>query len=431
MIGLDKHPMQQKLPWILIFCLILSIGSSPSGDRNAQAGNQTIWPSINATSVVGGLENPVHITNAGDGSGRLFIVEQAGRIRIIHSGVIQSTFLDITDRVRSPFNGGGNEEGLLSVAFPPGFASSRPYLYVYYTLQDGNNQVSRFYLSGNPDLANPDSEEKILELVHPTYSNHNGGQLAFGPDGYLYIGTGDGGGGGDPNGNAQNTDSLLGKLLRIDVEFAKTMQSSGSFINYLPIITKNSSEPPDGQAYRIPADNPFVGNAGYREEIWALGLRNPWRFSFDRLTGDLYIGDVGQNTWEEVDYQPSSSSGGENYGWNIMEGFECFNSSTCSTSGLTLPIFTYQTNVEGCSVSGGYVYRGSNIPGLQGKYLLGDYCSGKIWGLQKNGSSWENTELLDSPYQISSFGEDEGGEIYFADRTGGTIYQIIESTAGQ
>ena len=423
--------MRQKLPWILIFCLILSIGSSPSRERNAQAGNQTIWPSITASIVVGGLEAPVHITNAGDGSGRLFVVEQAGRIRIIHSGAIQSTFLDITDRVRSPYNGGGTEEGLLSVAFPAGFPSSRPYFYIYYTLPVGNNQVSRFYLSSNLNLADPDSEEKILELAHPTYSNHNGGQLAFGPDGYLYIGTGDGGGGGHPNGNAQNTDSLLGKLLRIDVEFTKTVQRSGSFINYLPIITRNSSEPPDSQAYRIPADNPFVGVAGYREEIWAVGLRNPWRFSFNRMTGDLYIGDVGQNTWEEIDFQPFTSSGGENYGWNIMEGLECYNSSTCSSSGLTLPTFTYQTDVEGCSVSGGYVYRGSNIPGLLGIYLLGDYCSGKIWGLQKNGTTWENTELLDSPYWISSFGEDESGGIYFADRASGTIYQIIEFTAGQ
>ena len=394
MIGQVIFPMKYQLLWILILCLALSIGLSPSQNPDAQAGNQTIWPSITASIVVGGLEAPVHITNARDGSGRLFVVEQAGRIRIIQSGVIQSTFLDITDRVRSPYNGGGNEEGLLSVAFPPGFPSTRPYFYVYYTLQDGNNQVSRFYLSGNPKLADPGSEEKILELAHPTYSNHNGGQLAFGPDGYLYIGTGDGGSGGDPNGNAQNTDSLLGKLLRIDVEFMKTVQSSGNFINYLPIITKNSPEPPDGQAYRIPADNPFVGVAGYRGEIWAVGLRNPWRFSFDRLTGDLYIGDVGQNTWEEVDFQPFSSSGGGNYGWNIMEGLECYNTSTCSTSGLTLPILTYQTNVEGCSVSGGYVYRGSNIPGLQGIYLLGDYCSGKIWGLQKNGRTREHPERI-------------------------------------
>ena len=420
--------MKQKLLWILILCLVISIGFSPSQNLDAQAGNQTTWPNITTASIVEGLEAPVHITNAGDGSGRLFVVEQAGRIRIVHNSVIQSTFLDITDRVRSPSNGGGNEEGLLSAAFPPGFGATKSHLYVYYTLKNGDNQVSRFYLSENSNLVDPGSEEKILELPHPTYSNHNGGQLVFGPDGYLYIGTGDGGGGGDPKGNAQKSGSLLGKLLRIDVESTKAMQSSGAFTNYLPIITKNNSDPPDGLAYRIPADNPFVGIEGYREEIWALGLRNPWRFSFDRETGDLYLGDVGQNTWEEIDYQPSSSSGGGNYGWNIMEGMQCYNSSTCDTSGLTLPIFTYQTNVEGCSVSGGDVYRGSSFPGLQGVYLLGDYCSGRIWGLQKNGSTWEHTELLDSSYQISSFGEDEAGEIYLADRGTGIIYQIIELT---
>jgi glucose/arabinose dehydrogenase len=397
--------VKQKFLLVAIFCVILSTAYPPPQKQDAQAGTQTVWPSITTKRIVEGLNFPVHITNAGDGSGRIFVVEQAGRIQIIQDGAIHSTFLDITDRVRSPFSGGAPEEGLLSVAFPPGFGSSSSHFYVYYTHPDGDNQVSRFGLSANPNLADPSSEQKILELAHPFFTNHNGGQLAFGPEGYLYISTGDGGGSGDSLGNSQNPASLQGKLLRIH---------------------KESSLTPNGQAYRIPADNPFIGVSGYRQEIWALGLRNPWRFSFDRLTGDLYLGDVGQSTWEEINFQPADSPGGENYGWNIMEGEQCYNSSTCSTSSLILPIHTYQNGVEGCSVSGGYVYRGSSVPGMQGVYLLGDYCSGKIWGLQKNGSAWVYTELMNSAHKISSFGEDEAGEIYLADRNVGRIYQIIE-----
>ena len=414
---------------IILITLILSVGF-PLESQDGQAGSQTSWPIIGMTLIVGGLDNPVHITNAGDGSRRLFVVEQRGRIRIIDNNSLQSTFLDISDRVRSPFNKGGTEEGLLSVAFPPGFGDDKPYFYVYYTLQNGDNRVSRFTVSGNPNLADPASERTILDLAHPTFGNHNGGQLAFGPDGYLYIGTGDGGGGGDPNNHAQNPDSLLGKMLRIDVELTNILQSSGNFLIYLPLILNNSSSPPNGQAYRIPPDNPFVGVAGYRSEIWAFGLRNPWRFSFDRKTGDLYIGDVGQNTWEEVDFQPATSSGGENYGWKIMEGRVCYNSSTCDSSGLTMPVFTYQTHVSGCAVSGGYVYRGSSYPGLQGIYFVGDYCSGKIWGLQKTGGTWQNQEFEITAHQISSFGEDEEGELYLVDRSSGTIYQIIAVTSG-
>lgn len=422
--------MKPKQLWIILFCLILSVGFSPFENKDVQAGNQSSWPIIDTNLIVGGLEDPVHITNAGDGSGRLFVVEQRGRIRIIVNNAVQSTFLDISDRVRSPATVGGTEEGLLSVAFPPGFGIGKPYFYVYYTLLNGDNRVSRFTVSGNPNLADPASERTILDLAHPTYGNHNGGQLAFGPDGYLYIGTGDGGGGGDPNNNAQNPGSLLGKMLRIDVEPTSTPLSTGEFITYLPFIPNNSSSPPNSQPYLIPPDNPFVGMAGYHSEIWALGLRNPWRFSFDRLTGDLFIGDVGQNSWEEVDYQPATSSGGENYGWNIMEGMVCYNSSTCDSSGMTMPVFTYQTQVAGCAVSGGYVYRGASYPGLQGIYFAGDYCSGRIWGLQNAGGTWQSQELADTIFQISSFGEDELGELYLADRSSGNIYQIIETTSG-
>jgi len=408
-----------KIIFLIIFLsgLLTSAGYLPPADQMAP----TAWPTIETELVSAGFTDPVHVTHAGDGSGRLFVVEQPGRIKILLNGSNTGTFLDITDRV----NSNGTEEGLLSVAFPPGFGPATPYFYVYYTQVNGDNLVSRFSIGGNPNLADPDSEQKILILSHPNYSNHNGGQIAFGPDGYLYIATGDGGGGGDPQENAQNPGSLLGKLLRIDVNNQAPIPPTGDFKTYLPLSLNHSSSTP--QHYRIPADNPFVGVPGYRQEIWALGLRNPWRFSFDRLIGDLYIGDVGQNTKEEINFQPGTSPGGENYGWNIMEGDLCYNSSTCNQDGLVLPIFTYLTNIDGQAVTGGFVYRGSAYPGLQGIYVLGDWASGRIWGLRNAGGTWEHTELLDTTLAISSFGEDQAGEIYITDRSSGTIYRLIES----
>ena len=422
--------MKLKILVIITICLILLAANSVIKSGEIQAVGQSAWPQISTNLVASGFELPVHITNAQDGSNRLFVVEQRGRIQILQNSSIQATFLDISDRVRSPISGGGTEEGLLSAAFPPGFGSTKSHFYVYYTRKNGDNRVSRFYLSPDPNFADPTSEQVILELPHPTYGNHNGGQLAFGPDGYLYIGTGDGGGGGDPFDNAQNPGVLQGKLLRIDVELTQIQIRSESVLIYLPLIPNNSTFPPLNQAYRIPANNPFLVQPGYRGEIWALGLRNPWRFSFDRLTGDIYIADVGQSTWEEVNFQPATSAGGENYGWNIMEGEDCYNVSTCDSSGLTLPVFSYRTHVDGCSVTGGFTYRGSNYPGLQGIYYLGDYCSGRIWGMQNSGSVWINQMLLETTYNISSFGEDESGELYLADRNSGNIYQIIEVTTG-
>lgn len=399
----------------LVSVLLVSPGNLPSAEQ--------AWPVIETVLIAGSLENPVHITHAGDGSQRLFIVEQPGRIKIIHNGSVQGTFLDITGRVGSL----GNEEGLLSLAFPPGYGPSLPYFYVYYTQHNGDNVVSRFTTSANPDLADPGTEVKILVLPHPDYSNHNGGQIAFGPDDYLYIATGDGGGGGDPQDNAQNPASLLGKLLRIDVGSQAPLPAVGDYQVYFPLIFKSSQQ--EQSSYSIPPDNPFIGAPGYREEIWALGLRNPWRFSFDRVNGDLYIADVGQNNFEEVNFQPTSSSGGENYGWNIMEGTSCYQSSNCDQTGLVLPIFTYPTST-GCSITGGFIYRGSDHPAMQGVYFAGDYCTGIILGLQKTGSSWENTQLLDTSFRISSFGEDEAGELYLADRSNGEIHQVITPPPG-
>jgi glucose/arabinose dehydrogenase len=263
----------------------------------------------------------------------------------------------------------------------------------------------------------------ILTIDQP-YANHNGGQLAFGPnDGYLYIATGDGGRGGDPHNHAQNPDSLLGKILRIDVEpISPTQTISPNYVLYLPIIF-GTNQP--RSSYRIPPSNPYTQTAGYRDEIWALGLRNPWRFSFDRQTGDLYTGDVGQGSYEEIDHQPASSPGGENYAWRIMEGAHCYNAASCNTTGLTLPVVEYNHSL-GCSVTGGAVYRGQDYAGMQGIYFYADYCSGRIWGLQYDGATWQSTLLDDTSYNVSTFGQDEAGNLYVTDYFAGDIYMITE-----
>lgn len=342
-----------------------------------------------------GFQFPVYLTQAGEKS-RLFVVEKLGRIQVIENGQVSSTaFLDIADRVGSQ----GNEQGLLSVAFPPDFATSGVF-YVNYTDHYGDTVVARYRLQkDDPYQADPNSEEIILRIEQPA-ANHNGGQLQFGPDGYLYIGMGDGGRAGDPWGNAQNPQVLLGKMLRIEV----------------------SSTGP----YRIPGDNPFAGGDDVRAEIWALGLRNPWRFSFDRLTGDLYIADVGQDRHEEVSFQPGGSPGGENYGWDVMEGGQCFEPATgCDPSGLVLPVAEYDHN-WGCSITGGYVYRDARYPQMYGVYFFGDFCSGRIWGLWREPSDrWRTVLLLETEVNISSFGEDAAGELYVLGYGDGTIYRLV------
>jgi glucose/arabinose dehydrogenase len=386
------------------------------------------WPQVGVSLIAGNLESPLHVTHAGDGSGRLFVVEQRGRIRIMEEGaLLEKPFLDITDRVRSHYTGGGGEEGLLSVAFPPGYGSGKDHFYVYYTRTDGDNLVSRFSLGTDPNTAEPGSEELILLLNHPIAQNHNGGQLVFGLDGYLYIGTGDG---GIARENAQKFDSLLGKILRIDVEFGSTGSPVGEFMQYLALVSNPGAGSPETRPYRIPPTNPYAGIPGYQEEIWAIGLRNPWRFSFDQLTGDLYIGDVGQSTREEVNFQPASSSGGENYGWPIYEGDRCFQATSCDDTGLTMPVAVYSTRVNGtCAVTGGFVYRGQEQAAMQGIYFFGDYCNGTIWGLQRVSGDWTNQALAPTSLFISSFGEDENGELYLADYYGGKIYQLVEASA--
>jgi glucose/arabinose dehydrogenase len=343
---------------------------------------EQVFPAISFSRMVA-------LAYPNDGTNRAFLVLQPGQIMVFDDDqnvASASVFLDIRERV----NDSGNEEGLLGLAFDPDFKDNG-YFYVDYTASPPRrNVVSRFSVSkDNPNVADPNSERVIIQNNKPgspPYSNHNGGQVIFGPDGYLYWGWGDGGSGGDPHKNGQNLSVLLGKILRIDVS---TLDSQGK--------------------YSIPPDNPFVGRSDARGEIWAYGLRNPWRFTFDRLTGDMWAADVGQNRYEEVDIIKP----GGNYGWNIMEGAHCYNQPTCNTSGLELPLAEYHQDEGGCSVTGGYVYRGARLPSLYGAYVYGDFCSGKIWALRHDGSKvTERMEIVDSSLRISSFAEHPSGELY-------------------
>ena len=346
--------------------------------------------------VTGGLAQPVLVTHAGDGSGRLFVVERRGTIRVIAGGaVLPQPFLDVRSLVRAA----GLEQGLLGLAFHPRFAENGRF-FAAYTANNStaDNTVAEYRVSSDPNRADPDTG-RVLLAIPDFASNHNGGMLAFGPDGYLYVSTGDGGGGGDPQRNGQKLTTLLGKILRLDVD--------------------------GGESYVIPPGNPFVGRPDARPEIWAYGLRNPWRAGFDRLTGDLWIADAGQNAWEEIDFQPAGSRGGENYGWNIMEGAHCYPSrSGCDPTGLVLPVAEYSDSL-GCAVIGGYVYRGAAYPALWGAYFHGDYCSGRIWAIYETpDGAWQHVELLRTEVQASAFGEDEAGEIYLAGFSTGVIYRL-------
>jgi glucose/arabinose dehydrogenase len=330
------------------------------------------------------------ITHAGDGSGLLYVVERGGRISVYDSaGRRRSTFLDISARVRS-----GGEQGLLGLAFHPSFRSNRRF-FVDYTDTNGDDVVAEFRANSTTS-ADPNSGKIVLKVADFA-ANHNGGMIAFGRDGYLYIAMGDGGGGGDPQNNGQNINSLLGKILRINVNA--------------------------GSPYASPNSNPFYGRSG-ADEVWSYGLRNPWRFSFDRTTRAMFIGDVGQGDWEEIDVEPAGR-GGRNYGWRVMEGRHCYNAPSCNRSGKTLPIAEYSHSL-GCSVTGGYVYRGSRYPTLNGAYFYADYCSGRIWALDAaaalRGTS-RVRQVLDTGYSVSSFGEDGAGELFVVDLNG-SIYRL-------
>lgn len=351
----------------------------------------TSWPpTVALRQIAGGFDRPLHITHAGDGSGRLFVVEKVGRIKIVRDGqVLPEPFLEITDRVGSR----ANEQGLLSVAFHPRFRENG-WLFVNYTNNDGDTVVSRF--SATDDRADPFSEQVVLTIEQP-FANHNGGLVVFGPDGMLYVGMGDGGSAGDPLGAGQDRWTLLGKILRINV---------------------------DTLPYTIPPDNPWADGSEGRQETWVLGVRNPWRFSFDRATGDLFIADVGQNRQEEVHRLRAGQSAGANLGWNVMEGNECFRRDNCDHSAFDLPIDVYPHSL-GCSITGGHVYRGAAFPAMHGVYIFGDFCSGRIWGLRPSTAGWERVELLQRDIQIATFGEDEEGELYIAGYNNGVLYRIV------
>jgi glucose/arabinose dehydrogenase len=332
--------------------------------------------------IASGLQRPVDLQP--DGSGRLFILEKAGRIRIIENEqLLNEPFLDITDRVGSR----GNEQGLLGLAFHPQYEENG-WFYVNYTDTNGDTVLARFQVSSDANRSDPGSELRLLGVDQP-YPNHNGGALAFGPDGNLYAGLGDGGAAGDPQGNAQSLDTLLGKILRLDVD--------------------------SGEPYAIPGDNPF-GN-----EIWAYGLRNPWRLSFDTATGDLYIGDVGQGEWEEIDFLAAGSAGGANFGWDHREGAHDYEGG--GPAGMIDPVAEYSHPEGGCSVSGGYVYRGA-MPEWNGIYLYGDYCTGIIWGLFRSVAGWQEQQLFDVDVTITSFGQDENGEVYLVSDSG-SIHRLV------
>src|SRR5258706_14860578 len=379
----------QKLAFAV--CLLTALLVGPV--INVSAVTRKTWdpPNIILKPMERGLTHPVFPTHAPGHSARLFIVQQSGQILILKGTTLNATaFLDVSSIIKT-----GGEQGLLGLAFDPNY-STNGYFYIVYTDQSsvGDDVLARYKVSsGDPDLAD-DTSAQILLTVSEPYENHNGGMIAFGPDGDLYFGLGDGGSGGDPQGNGQDKTTLLGKILRLDV----------------------STVP-----YTVPPTNPFYSSSTDKKEIWAYGLRNPWRFSFDKGTGDIYIGDVGQNAQEEVDYQPSSSTGGENYGWNWREGNLCY--STCTLpSGYVAPVSVYNHGTNdsiGCAVTGGYVYRGSAFPGLVGVYLFGDFCTGNLWGLYKNASNqWVTKLIKDTGYNISSFAEDEAGELYILDYVG-------------
>lgn len=379
---------------ILVIMSALTLAAPRASAQNPDTLTLSLQP------VATGLTSPLFVTHAPVDSQRIFILQRNGFIRIVRNdSLLPRPFLNIQSRVVA-----GGEQGLLGLAFHPQYPDS-PYFYVDYTASalGGDTRISRFTVSPDPDSTDPATEEVLL-TVEQFQANHNGGMLAFGPDGYLYIALGDGGGSGDPRETGQAVDSLLGKILRIDV---------------------------NGTPYAIPPDNPLVGQAG-RDEIWAIGLRNPWRFSFDRLTGDLWIADVGQNAYEEVDFEPASSGGGVNYGWSIMEGNHCYGATSCDQTGLTLPLLEYAHTAGRCSISGGYVYRGCAIPDLAGWYFYGDYCTGEIWRVKRTGPGTYDgpVPLFDlSDFQFVSMGEDYYGELYVCELNTGTVKKLVHDGA--
>lgn len=367
---------------LAVLLLAAACGRNPGDDGQPPPAPAS---GLQLVEVASGLDQPLYVT-APAGDPRIFVVEQTGKIRIISGGAVLPTpFIDLSSKISA-----GGERGLLSMAFHPNYAQNG-WFYVDYTDTHGDTRVERYRVSANANAADPASGQLVLTVAQP-YANHNGGLVMFGPDGYLYVALGDGGSGGDPQGNGQNNAALLGKILRIDV---------------------NGAAP-----YAIPPTNPFVGQTGKRPEIWITGVRNPWRLSFDRETGLLYLADVGQNQWEEVNVTPAGT-GGLNFGWNLMEATHCYNSGGCSQQGLTLSVLEY-SHADGCSITGGYVYRGSQNPSLRGHYFYADYCNGWIRSFRWDGSQAVDRKEWDvgSIGNVTSFGEDAARELYVTSANG-------------
>ncbi len=387
-----ERQIRRKQPGVFLIAALLPLVGCSDVSGPAATGQPV---EVTLDPVVSGLSSPVFLTAPSGDLDRLFVVERPGRIRIVRNDAVETTpYLDVSASISA-----GGERGLLGLAFHLDYAQNGRF-FVNFTDAAGDTQIVRYTVSGNPDVADPASAETILSVAQP-FPNHNGGMIAFGADGLLYIGMGDGGNGGDPLGHGQNPATLLGSMLRIDVDGA------------LP--------------YVVPPDNPFVGHPTTRPETWSFGLRNPWRFSFDRQTGDLYIGDVGQGGWEEVSFQAHSSSGGQNYGWKVIEGSNCYSPANgCSLTGLTLPVLEY-SHSDGCSITGGYVYRGSMVPGWAGRYFYADFCSTWIRSFVMVGGATQDLQDhsadLGPVPSVSSFGEGGDGELYVVS-LGGEIYRL-------
>ena len=381
---------------ILPTLLCLFVFGAPSFAQTIPDSSQ-----IRLVRVAGGFTRPLYVTHAGDGSGRLFVVEQAGRIWVVQDGrVLPEPFLNIGNWLPWEVHSTGfTERGLLGLAFHPQYAENG-FFFLHYNNDRGDTVLARFQVSAeNANRADPVSAQTILTALQP-FANHQGGTVTFGPDGHLYLGLGDGGSAGDPWDHGQRPNTLLGTILRLDVGVERVAD------------------------YTIPPDNPFVGSLNAAPEVWTYGWRNPWRFSFDRETGDLFIGDVGQNQWEEISFQPADSRGGENYGWNAFEGFAVY-AGGLSFEETVAPIAVYPHRL-GNSITGGYMYRGEAIPSLYGAYLFGDFGSGRIWTLQQTAAgNWLMNEFLLTTHAISSFGEDEAGELYLLDYVDGSLWKFV------
>jgi glucose/arabinose dehydrogenase len=376
--------------------------NAPTTTANKTATHHTVTykpPVITPVSFAKGLNAPTNIIADGvSGDTRLFVTERGGTIRIVNKdGTVSAPILDISSKVLA-----GGEMGLIGLAFHPKFAENH-YLYIYYINHDRQSVLARYKFDTASNTINPTTEKVLLTIPQP-YENHNGGQLAFGVDGYLYWGLGDGGSGGDPENRAQDVHTLLGKILRLDVD--------------------------GGNPYSIPATNPFTRSTDrqVKPEIWAYGLRNPWRFSFDSKTHDLYIADVGQGTYEEIDVQPAASKGGENYGWRCREGLHDFNTAGCKdASQYVSPVIEYTHEGGRCSITGGYIYRGTAEPALDGLYIFGDYCTGEIMYASKQDNTWSTTGAAKTGSHISTFGQGNDGELYYADLDKGELFHITDT----